>query len=249
MAKITFEDKIPSIGDNPENWTPDMVVSADNLNEIKSSVNDLYDVVEGQIKKIVLGDFEIDHENGVSDFYVGVNPDDMQTGGAGAATGGSPVRLNLTPSNSAWRSEDFKGRILGARIFTNIVEDDSNSNFDPNNNGFVVTIRQGYMNGSNSAASGDRVVSYFVKEPINDGEFYFITAINNGTLNDPIQIGDKGTFYADAEVDSNPNNEIKQIGLGGQYSRYYYTLTFSIAESVKTKNYKFRVHLYYVDEQ
>lgn len=39
MAKITFEDKIPSVGDNPASWTENMVVSSENLNEIKRIVN------------------------------------------------------------------------------------------------------------------------------------------------------------------------------------------------------------------
>lgn len=40
MGKITFENKVPAVGDIPANWTPEMKISADDINEIKLVTNE-----------------------------------------------------------------------------------------------------------------------------------------------------------------------------------------------------------------
>lgn len=42
MGKITFDNKIPAVGDDPAGWTPQMVISAADMNQVKTVINGVY---------------------------------------------------------------------------------------------------------------------------------------------------------------------------------------------------------------
>jgi hypothetical protein len=191
---------------------------------------------------ITIPDFSIAHTNGVADNQVGTVQGTVITSGIGSGSDGNG-NLILTPSSPNWGSENAITTLVRMKVYTNIIANDCASAFAFDAISFA--RYQAYKTGSSSTTSGARDTFSFN----NAGLIVFGDvnstggAVNGGTMNSPIEIGDNGTLYGERIADVNAGN---QIGLGGAFSRYYYIFGIAIPANAVTKTYKFRVQLEYL---
>jgi hypothetical protein len=220
--------------DIPADKLPYAIYCYDNPDPGEWSVN-----AKKTANTITLADFTVSHTNGVAQAVVGL-PTPINTFHGVALDGDG--NMTVTPDPQYWRSENILATAVKMRVYTNIVANDSSSLFDPETNGISVYMTQAFKNASNGATSGTRAYVSFNKTGILDGVGGIV---NGGILNTPAGIGDAGTFYA--EVDLAPaSGESNMIGIGGQYSRHYYTFGVDVGAPVVTKDFKFRIELDYI---
>lgn len=165
--------------------------------------------------------------------------------GVGLGLAGTPYHIVLTGS---WRSENIQSTGVKLRVYTNIIANDAAQDFNGNANGIVAWIDQGYQDSSNSATFGQRTTIIFYKTAgALSGSGYGNTyAINGGTLNSPVAIGDIGTFWGEEYFPIVGSGINDQLGIGGTYSRYYYVFGMQVSAPCTTKDYKFRFEIEYV---
>jgi hypothetical protein len=136
-----------------------------------------------------------------------------------------------------WQSENSISTLVNLLIESNVVGADCASGFG--NDRIAASFLTGYKTASNSTTNGDRHQINFLP-----GGYYTGAISPTGTLNTPPNIGDTGTLYANLPATASIIDE--QVGLGGAYSRYYYTFAINIPASAATKVYRFRYTLQYI---
>jgi hypothetical protein len=178
----------------------------------------------------------VSHTQGGGDsYYVGVDTMTISGVGSGIDQQGN---LTLTPASTYWKSENMIATGTMLRVYTNIVASD----FNGYQNGINVGINGAFKTAENGSTSGTRgsntITQYCVYDPSNYE--YCNTVPTGSTLNSPVEIGDAGTYYVEFPT------IYADLGLGGTYSRYYYTFNAYIDSACATKDYKFRFELDYV---
>lgn len=181
------------------------------------------------INQIVLGDFSIAHTNGVATNRYGVT----QTG-LGASSGSAVVGGNVSLTGE-WGSENALTTVSRIKTYTNIVAADL-----PSVTNLQVTLITTYKTGASTITSGQRDTLQFR----GDGFYEELTnGVGTLTANPNEAIGDTATLYG---IHVTPVSILNnQIGIGGAFSNYYYTIGFFIPSTAATKTYKFRVILEY----
>jgi hypothetical protein len=194
-----------------------------------------------QTNTIVISEMSVVHVNGVADFYVGVGT--PISSGIGGGVAGSPSHLVLTPASQYWRSENIIAQASKLNVYTNIIAGKA-----VDDNGFIGYLYQCYMDGAGSATSGQRSEMKF-GSTYNEASlppYINSSIVNSGVLNSPIAVGDIGTFFGNSTINGGSLGTGSNIGIGGTYSRYYYTFAISIAAATASGTYKFRFELEYV---
>lgn len=176
--------------------------------------------------QIVIGEIEVNHTNGVATNLYG-----LSTANLGAQTAGvSNGNLALTGD---WASENNATTVTRVKCYSNITGSDtaSSSNSDKISSGLITA----YLQAINSATFGQRSNEEFTTASMD------IQYAPIGTINSPLEVGDSGTMFTFTDVLQNGLSD--QIGIGGAFSRAYYTLGFFIPASAATKIYKFQYFL------
>jgi hypothetical protein len=178
-------------------------------------------------KNILFLEFSVAHTNGVGTNRFGVSQSGLSVNNGMGLDGAFNIVLQ-----GEWKSEAFAGSVSKIACDTNILQTDlaSTSSGDAINGAFI----QGFKTASNSTSFGQKASINF-----SDGSFS-----PTGTLFTPAQIGDTNTMYSDSLVVGDLIDY--QIGLGGSFSRYYYTFGMFIPSTAATKTYKFKWRLEYV---
>jgi len=177
-------------------------------------------------------EIEVAHTNGVATNAYGYS---TATATSSASVGESGGNLTLTGN---WLSENQVATMTRLKVYTNILPADLNSDFTPD--AIVTSVITAYLSGPSSATQGQRISPFFYKAANYQG-----SVSPTATLNSPPLIGDTGTLYYELFGGSG-NGVDDQIGIGGQFSRAYYTFGMFIPASAATKTYKFQFFLEYV---
>jgi hypothetical protein len=178
-------------------------------------------------------EIEVAHTNGVATNRFGIT-----TATLGPALGAGidiNQNLTLTPAVGGWISLNQVATMTRLKVYTNILQSDLT-------NYIHVGVYQAYKTAVNGSTSGVR--SYINFNPSPSTSTYFAPV---GVLNSPPEIGDTDTMYYEQVAFFGGGNGISdQMGLGGQFSRYYVTFGMIIPASAATKTYKFQFFLEYV---
>ena len=177
-------------------------------------------------------EIEVAHTNGVATNAYGYS---TATATSSVAVGESGGNLTLIGN---WLSENQVATMTRLKVYTNILPADLNSDFTPD--AIVTSVITAFLSGASSATQGQRITPFFYKAGNYEGSVSQI-----GTLNSPPLIGDTGTLYYELFGGSG-NGVDDQIGIGGAFSRAYYTFGMFIPASAATKTYKFQFFLEYV---
>lgn len=216
-------------------------VAASDLNQFTLDVKSLWDN-PNQAGVLEFPEMSISHVNGVADVYAGVNT--MISGSILAANDGSGGII-LTPSSPNWKSLEFPAALSNLMCYTNIVASDLLSG---GANGIEIIMAQAYLIAPTSSTEGTRIDLKCQNtgfNPFSDPTIIAGTS-PNGAINSPPLVSDKGTFFGGKNQDLGVFPIAGwQIGIGGTYSRYYFTFTVSIPASAATKTYKFKFYLSY----
>ena len=174
----------------------------------------------------------ISHTTGTETNKVGLTTAGLQsTAGLGLDGNGNIL------FQGQWASENSIATLTNLLIESNVLGSDCASGFG--NDRIAASFLTAYKTASNSTTNGDRHSIAFVP-----GEYYSGSISPTGALDSPIQIGNTNTLYANLLADTELVHE--QIGLGGDFSRYYYTFAINIPASAATKVYRFKYTLTYV---
>ncbi len=177
-------------------------------------------------------EIEVAHTNGGATNAYGYSTATI-TSSAGAGVSGG----NLTLTGN-WLSENQVATMTRLKVYTNILPADLNSDLAPD--AISTSVLTAFLSDASTATSGQRITPIFYKAANYQGSVSQI-----GTLNSPPLIGDTGTLYYELFGGSG-NGVDDQIGIGGQFSRAYYTFGMFIPSSAATKTYKFQFFLEYV---
>ncbi len=177
-------------------------------------------------------EIEVAHTNGGATNAYGYSTATI-TSSAGAGVSGG----NLTLTGN-WLSENQVATMTRLKVYTNILPADLNSDLAPD--AISSSVLTAFLSDASTATSGQRITPIFYKAANYQGSVSQI-----GTLNSPPLIGDTGTLYYELFGGSG-NGVDDQIGIGGQFSRAYYTFGMFIPSSAATKTYKFQFFLEYV---
>lgn len=178
-------------------------------------------------------EIEVAHTNGVATNRFGIT-----TATLGAVVGSGidgNQDLTLTPAVAGWISLNQLATMTRLKVYTNILQSDLASNY------LQVGVWQAYKTAVNGATSGVR--SYINFNPSPSTSTYFAPV---GVLNSPPEIGDTNTMYYEHVGFLGAGYGGDQMGLGGQFSRYYVTFGMIIPADAATKTYKFQFFLEYV---
>jgi len=179
-------------------------------------------------------EIEVTHTNGVATNRFGITTATLGTG-VGSGIDGNQ-NLTLTPAVAGWISLNQLATMTRLKVYTNILQSDLASNY------LQVGVYQAYKTAVNGSTSGIR--SYINFNPSPSTSTYFAPV---GVLNSPPEIGDTNTMYYEQVAFIGGGNGISdQMGLGGQFSRYYVTFGMLIPADAATKTYKFQFFLEYV---
>jgi len=178
-------------------------------------------------------EIEVAHTNGVATNRFGITTATL------AATVGSGIdgnqNLTLIPAVAGWISLNQLATMTRLKVYTNILQSDLASNY------IQVGVYQAYKTAVNASTSGIR--SYIRFLPSGSGTYLAPV----GVLNSPPEIGDTNTmYYEQVAIIGGGNGISDQMGLGGQFSRYYVTFGMLIPADAATKTYKFQFFLEYV---
>jgi hypothetical protein len=178
-------------------------------------------------------EIEVAHTNGVDTNRFGITTATL------AATVGSGIdgnqNLTLIPAVAGWISLNQLATMTRLKVYTNILQSDLASNY------IQVGVYQAYKTAVNASTSGIR--SYIRFLPSGSGTYLAPV----GVLNSPPEIGDTNTmYYEQVAIIGGGNGISDQMGLGGQFSRYYVTFGMLIPADAATKTYKFQFFLEYV---
>jgi len=182
--------------------------------------------------QIVIGNISINHVQGVASGGYGYS-DATITPSATAALDGAFANIVLTGN---WLTENVPTTLINMKTYSNIIPSDLNSDFIPD--AVQISLYQAYKPTGTTISSVQQIQPMFGGYTYYDGPFS-----PTGTLNVPLEIGDTGTFYSILPVAVGNNGQTDQLGVGGQYSRGFYTFSFGIPASAITKIYKFRIIL------
>jgi hypothetical protein len=193
-------------------------------------------IPSSNINTLTYPEVTVSHTQGGGDsYYVGVDTMTISSLGAGIDINGN---LTLTPPSTYWKSENMVAIATKVRVYTNILSSDFN-NYSDN---ITVGINGAHKTAVNGTTSGSRG-SYFIEKycVYNPATYDYCNIVPTGsTLNSPVEIGDAGTYYIEFKTVN------ADLGLGGEFSRYYYTFNAYINSGCATKDYKFRFELDYV---
>lgn len=179
-------------------------------------------------------EIEVAHTNGGATNAYGYSTATI-TSSAGAGVSGG----NLTLTGN-WLSENQVATMTRLKVYTNILPADLNSDLAPD--AISTAVLTAFLTDASTATSGQRITPFFYKDANYEGSVSQI-----GTLNSPPLIGDTGTLYYELPLPlANQDGVYDQIGIGGQFSRSYYTFGMFIPASAATKTYKFQFFLEYV---
>lgn len=176
----------------------------------------------------------ISHTNGVATNRFGYS-DATLTATSGVGVDGATGNLTLTGN---WLSENQQRSMQMLKSYTNILQTDLASEFAPD--AITTTVLTGFKLDANTATFGQRITQGF-----SGGVYYDGSISPTGTLNTPPLPGDTGTLYYESGGVF-ANGVYDQIGIGGAFSRAYYTFGMFIPASAATKTYKFQFFLEYV---
>ena len=178
-------------------------------------------------------EIEVAHTNGVATNRFGITTATLGTG-VGSGIDGNQ-NLTLTPAAGGWISLNQLATMTRLKVYTNILQSDLASDY------IQVGVYQAYKTAVNASTSGIR--SYIRFLPSGSGTYLAPV----GVLNSPPEIGDTDTMYYEQVAFIGGGNGISdQMGLGGQFSRYYVTFGMLIPADAATKTYKFQFFLEYV---
>jgi hypothetical protein len=177
-------------------------------------------------RQIVIAEIFIDHVNGVMSNFCGITQAGLEPAVGIGVDGNGNVLLN-----GEWLSENIPTTLQKIRCETNILSDDMFDQFQPSR--IAASIMTGYMTAVNSATSGERHSFAFLPPPSYVGFQFGV-----GELHAPIEIGDTATLWDYKDAKNLLNNE--QLGIGGPFSRYFYSFAYNIPANADTKTYKFR---------
>lgn len=182
--------------------------------------------------QIVISDIAINHVQGVASGGYGYSTATI-TPSATATLDGSFANIILTGN---WLTENVPTTLINMKTYSNIVPSDLSSDTIPN--AVQVSLYQAYKPTGTTISSVQQIQPMFGGYTYYDGPF-----APTGTLNSPLAVGDTGTFYSILPVAVGNNGQTDQLGVGGQYSRGFYTFSFGIPASAITKVYKFKIIL------
>jgi len=173
----------------------------------------------------------VSHTNGVETNKVGITTANLVASAGLGLDGNGNILFT-----GEWRSEDTVATISSVTCRSNVLDADL---FDASGaSRIAVSILTAYKTASNSTTNGDRHSISFLKPG-----FYQGLKAPIGTLNSPVLIGDTDTLYDTKLADQALIDE--QIGIGGTFSRYYYTFALNIPASAATKTYRFKWSIIY----
>ena len=178
--------------------------------------------------QIVLAEISISHTQGVASGGYGYTTANLGVGIGSVYNAGN---ISLTGN---WLSENVPTSLIKMKTYTNILASDlaSTSVMDD----ISVELYQTAKDSSTSVKFAQEVRQYFNGSSLN-------LSVNGGALNSPVQVGDVDTLYMETVPYNGNNGFTDQLGIGGQFSRAYYTFAFGISASAATKDYKFQIIL------
>ncbi len=214
-------------------------MAATDMNSILDSVNALYDNPDLQ-GVLEFDEISIVHTNGVADNYAGVASPISSSTGAGTSGG----NLTLTPGPEYWKSLNVNVRAISMGVHSNVVVADLTGS--GSGNAVLVKLVQAFLSGASTATSGQRMIV----DMRSDGNVLGSDgtsiggAMQKGTLSTPPEVDESATLYG---VDANTVGGVTvyAIGVGGNYSRAYFTFAITIPASAASKTYKFKIYLRY----
>lgn len=178
--------------------------------------------------QIVINEISISHTNGVASGGYGYSTATL--GSASAVLDGSLANIVLTGN---WLTENVPTTLINMKTYTNILPTDLLNDLIPNS--IQVGLYQVFKPTATTISFTPQINSVFGPAP----DFFAPV----GTLNTPAQVGDTGTHYSILPVTVGNNGTTDQLGIGGLYSRAFYTFGFGIPASAATKVYKFKIIL------
>jgi hypothetical protein len=178
--------------------------------------------------QIVIDEISINHTNGTPSGGFGYSTATL--GAASATLDGTLTNLVLTGN---WLTENVQTTLINMKTYTNILPTDLLNTSIPNS--IQVAIYQVFKPTATTSSFTPQINSVFGPAPS------FFAPI--GTLNTPAEVGDSGTYYSILPVAIGNNGTTDQLGIGGQFSRAFYTFAFGIPASAATKVYKFKIIL------
>jgi hypothetical protein len=184
------------------------------------------------VNQLEFVELSVAHTNGVGENKYGITQSGL---GSSSGIGLSGNNITLT---GEWITENNPTTISLVKCYTNIVQADLNSEFAPDE--ISVALITGFKSASNAVASGQRNTFEF-----SGGSYYtgFFAPVGTLTPNPNEAVGDTNTLY-DTQ-NGNNTSPYNQIGMGGTFSRYYYTFGIFIPASAATKTYKFKFFIEY----
>ena len=178
--------------------------------------------------QIVLAEISISHTQGAASGGYGYT-----TANLGATIGAVYNAGNISLTGN-WLSENVPTSLVKMKTYTNILASDLSSNSVMDD--ITVELYQTTKNSATSVKFAQEVQQYFNGDSPN-------LFVNGGALNSPAQVGDVNTMYMETLPYNGNNGFTDQLGIGGQFSRAYYTFAFGISASAATKDYKFQIIL------
>lgn len=182
------------------------------------------------INQIEIGEMTVSHTNGVATNAWGIG---------GSTSSSSTVSVDGNGNlvlTGGWKSENNPTTLARLKCYTNILQSDLAGPLQQD--AITATIITAFKTASNAGTFGQRVTVFFTGGVNYSGSFSPV-----GTLNSPPEVGDTDTLYYIEDAINNP--PYNQIGIGGQFSRYYYTFGMYIEASAATKDYKFKFFIEY----
>ena len=176
--------------------------------------------------KVSFLELSVTHVNGTATNSFGVTQAGLSTINGMSLDGSGNLILN-----GEWKSEDSLVTLSKLSCNTNILQTDLNSEFSPD--AITTVLVQGYKNSINGSSYGQKISFSF-----SGGDYYNGSISPIGTINFPSEVNDSNTLY-DSKI-PNINLIDKQLGIGGLFSRNYYTFGMFIPASAASKTYMFK---------
>lgn len=210
-------------------------VPATYMNTLLAGVQGLYNV-PNQAGVLEFPEMSIVHSNGVADAYVGIGTPISSGNGAGSDGSGG---LLLTPVSQYWGSLNFPAIAMNLQCYTNALETD----LATGNPFLQVYMAYGRLTGVNSGATGQLLAGVFNKGFISPSQGTYHAP--RGTTNSPALVNDYNTLFSSVDNPVDSSIGAYNIGIGGTYSRSYFTFGMSIPANAASKTYKFKFFLRY----
>jgi len=186
--------------------------------------------------QLAFAEISINHTNGTATSLYGYSDATLTaSGGIGIDGQGNVV---LTGNHL---SENTPTTVTKMKVYSNAVTSDMAS--DSSADDMAVVLMAGGLGMIGGTLGGYQI--QIITAVFGGINYYNGLFSQVGTLNSPLEVGDTDTIYR-LEPPLMQNGVSDQIGTGGAFSRYYYTLAFGIPASAATKTYKFQVFLEYV---